>query len=87
MGIYKICGCRNTTYAKIILMTDLILVAVSSLLAFSLRNVIVLGEGNDSMASFLISVGFIVFICISPIILTVVSARRLSFSELLYFGD
>ena len=68
-------------------MTDLILVAVSSLLAFSLRNVIVLGEGNDSMASFLISVGFIVFICISPIILTVVSARRLSFSELLYFGD
>lgn len=87
MGIYKICGCRNTTYAKIILMTDLILVAVSSLLAFSLRNVIVLGEGNDSMTSFLISVGFIIFICISPIILTVISARRLSFSELLYFGD
>ena len=86
-GIYKICGCRNTTYAKIILMTDLILVAVSSLLAFSLRNVIVLGEGNDSMTSFLISVGFIIFICISPIILTVISARRLSFSELLYFGD
>ena len=87
MGIYKLCGCRNTTYAKIILMTDLILVAASALLAFSLRNVIILGEGNDSTASFLISVGFIAFICISPIILTVLSARRLSFSELLYFGD
>ena len=84
---YKLCGCRNTTYAKIILMTDLILVAASALLAFSLRNVIILGEGNDSTASFLISVGFIAFICISPIILTVLSARRLSFSELLYFGD
>lgn len=87
MGIYKLCGCRNTTYAKIILMTDLILVAASALLAFSLRNVIILGEGNDSTASFLISVGLIAFICISPIILTVLSARRLSFSELLYFGD
>lgn len=46
-------------------MTDLILVAASALLAFSLRNVIILGEGNDSTASFLISVGFIAFICIS----------------------
>lgn len=87
MGIYKLCGCRNTTYSKIILLTDLILVSISALLAFSLRNIIVLGEGNDSMASFLISVGFILFICISPVVITIISTRRLSFSELLYFGD
>lgn len=87
MGIYKICGCKNTAYAKIILLTNLILVTVSSLAAFLLRNIISLGEGNDSAASFLISITFIVFICLAPIIITLSSVKRLTFSELLYFGD
>lgn len=87
MGIYKICGCRNATYSKIILLTNLAIVAISSLFAFWLRDIIILGEGNDSAASFLISVGFIVFVCILPIVITIISSRRLSFSELLYFGD
>ena len=87
MGIYKLCGCRNTTYSKIILLTDLFIVGISALVAFALRNIIVLGEGNDSMASFLISVGFILFVCIAPAVITIISAKRLSFSELLYFGD
>lgn len=87
MGIYRICGCRTRTFNQIVLITNALLLLFPMMLAFVSRNYIVLGEGIDSTASFLIAFGFVTLIYLIPIIITLRFSGKLSFSKQLYSGD
>lgn len=87
MGVYKLLGCRNNTFCKIVLFTNAVLVVLASGIALAVQQFVVLGEGNSQMASGIIAIAFMVIISIVPTILTLYSSSKLAFTELIYYGD
>ena len=86
MGIYTICGCKKSMYRSIVLLTNAIIVAVSVALAFVFKD-FVDSEGYDTTASIIIAASVAACVYLVPVIMTLHSAARLSFSKLLYYGD
>lgn len=86
MGIYTICGCKKSIYRRIVLLTNAVIVAVAVALALTFKDIID-SEGYDTSASLAIAATVAVCVYLVPVIMTVVSASRLSFSKLLYYGD
>ncbi len=86
MGIYTICGCKKSIYRRIVLLTNAVIVAIAVALALTFKDIID-GEGYDTSASLAIAAAVAVCVYLVPVIMTVASASRLSFSKLLYYGD
>lgn len=87
MGIYIFCGCSFRLYSRLILTLDLICLAIPTVFAYLVRDVLVLSEGYDSFWSFAIACFFVITVAIVPFILTIHSSRKLSLMQLLYYGD
>ena len=87
MGIYIFCGCSFRLYSRLILTLDLICLAIPTVFAYFVRDVLVLSEGYDSFWSFAIACSFVITVAIVPFVLTIHSSRKLSLMQLIYYGD
>lgn len=69
-GVYAICGCTKGKYSRIILFSQIPIIVVPVAAAFGLRNVLTMTEGENTLYSLLIAVGFACAVFILPIIVT-----------------
>lgn len=87
IGIYYLCGCPKHLFSVVVIISNCLILAISVMLAFYSRNLIVLSEGNDSFWSFIISSVFTSIALFVPLLAVIRTAKKLSFSQLVYGDD